>query len=150
LLAELDRLPRLRGRHQLRQILSDAESGVQSFLEHIYLTRVERAHGLPTATRQLRATYGTEVNYRDAEYVPYDLIVELDGRAGHADSRSTWRDMQRDNVAALQGKTTLRFGYQLVADPCAAAAQIGAVLALRGWTGVLTPCSPTCPIPGGS
>ncbi|TCO42577.1 hypothetical protein EV646_113199 [Kribbella antiqua] len=114
LLAELNRLPRLRGRDQLHQILSDAATGVQSFLEQTYLRRVERPHGLPVGTRQLRVTDGKTVRYRDIEYLPYDLIVELDGRAGHADTTSSWRDMQRDNSATLRGKITLRFGYQLV------------------------------------
>ena len=53
--------------------------------------------------------------------------------------------MRRDNAATLQGKTTLRFAYELVANPCAAATQVGTALALRGWPGTLTPCSPTCP-----
>ena len=57
--------------------------------------------------------------------------------------------MHRDNAATLQGKITLRFGYQLVSDPCAAAGQIGAALTLRGWPGILTPCSPTCSVRGG-
>jgi hypothetical protein len=144
LLAELARLPRIRGRGQLQQILSDAATGVQSFLEQTYLRRVERAHGLPPGTRQVRVTNGMTVNYRDVEHLPYSLIVELDGRAGHEDTTSSWRDMRRDNAATLQGKTTLRCGYQLVADPCMAAAQVGAALALRGWPGTLTPCSPTC------
>ena len=149
LLTELNQLPRLRGRAVLLQILSDAASGVQSHLEQTYLSRVERAHGLPAAVRQVRATYGTTVNYRDVEYVPYDLIVELDGRLGHADATSTWRDMRRDNAATLQGKTTLRFGYQLVSDPCSAAGQVGAALARRGWPGPVIPCSPTCSLGGG-
>ncbi|WP_328998790.1 type IV toxin-antitoxin system AbiEi family antitoxin domain-containing protein [Kribbella sp. NBC_00709] len=148
LLAELTRLPRLRGRTALLQILTDAATGVQSFLERIYLTRVERAHGLPTGDRQVRAADGTTVNYRDVEYLPHGVIVELDGRAGHADASSTWRDMHRDNAATLHGKTTLRFGYQLVTDPCAAAGQVGAALALRGWPGTITPCSPTCSLGG--
>jgi len=149
LLTELNQLSRLRGRSMLLQILSDAASGVHSFLERTYLARVERAHGLPAATRQIRATYGTTVNYRDVEYVPYDLIVELDGRAGHEDTSSTWRDMRRDNAATLQGKRTLRFGYQLVSDPCTAAGQVGIALARRGWSGIVTPCSPTCSLRGG-
>ncbi len=153
LLAELNQLPRLRGRKLLMPVLSDAAYGVQSFLEQVYLTRVERAHGLPTGTRQVRATssstVGLPVEYRDVEYVPYELIIELDGRAGHADATSTWRDMRRDNAATLQGKTTLRFGYQLVTDPCGTAGQVGAALALRGWTGTPTPCSPTCSLIGG-
>lgn len=149
LLAELDQLPRLQGRQLLFQALSDAATGVESFLEQIYLRRVELPHGLPVGTRQLRASTGTTPTYRDVEYEPYDLIVELDGRAGHADVSSTWRDMHRDNAAALRGKTTLRFGYQLATDPCSAAVQVGAALALRGWPGTLRPCSPTCPVPGG-
>jgi hypothetical protein len=150
LLAELERLPRLRGRAMLREILYDATTGVQSFLEQVYLRRVERAHGLPTAHRQLRAALPDEpVVYRDMECLPYDLIIELDGRIGHADVASSWRDIRRDNVAAVQGKTTLRFGYELVGDPCSAASQVGAALANRGWPGPLRPCSPACLIRGG-
>ena len=44
LLTELNQLPRLRGRAVLLQVLSDAASGVQSYLEQTYLSRVERAH----------------------------------------------------------------------------------------------------------
>lgn len=149
LLAELTGMPRLPGRGLLLRILSDAASGVQSFLEHTYLTRVERAHGLPTGTRQVRAVVGESASYRDIEYEPYEQLVELDGRAGHADAASTWRDMHRDNAATLQGKSTLRFGYQLVTDPCGTARQVGMALAARGWTGALTPCSPTCSVGGG-
>jgi very-short-patch-repair endonuclease len=78
------------------------------------------------------------------EYVPYGVIVELDGRAGHADVGSQWRDMSRDNAAALQGKVTLRFGYQLVNEPCASAAQVGLALRGRGWVGSVLRCGSTC------
>jgi hypothetical protein len=107
LLAELDSLPVLPGRRALQRILAEAAEGVQSFLEQTYLRRVERAPGLPPARRQVRAVAGGTVVYRDAEYTPYDVIVELDGRAGHADSISRWRDMTRDNAAATSGKLTL-------------------------------------------
>ena len=119
---------------------------MHSLLEQAYLRRVERAHGLPTARRQVRASSGGGAVYRDAEYPPYGVIVELDGQAGHADSISRWRDMARDNAAAMTGKLTLRFGYQLVRQPCAAAAQVAAALQLRGWPGAPRPCSPTCPV----
>lgn len=144
LLAELRLLPGLAGRSGLRHILTDAAEGVQSFLEQAYLQRVERAHGLPRARRQVRASTEEKVVYRDSEYVPYDVIVELDGQVGHADSISRWRDMTRDNAAATNGKLTLRFGYQLVSRPCSAAAQVAAALHLRGWRGTPRPCSPTC------
>jgi hypothetical protein len=144
LLAELDSLPQLPGRRVLRQILGDAAEGVHSFLEQAYLRRVERAHGLPRARRQVRDSTTGVVVYRDAEYVPYDVIVELDGQAGHTDVISRWRDMTRDNAAATSGKVTLRFGYQLVSRPCDAAAQVAATLQYRGWPGSPRPCSPIC------
>jgi hypothetical protein len=173
LLDELDSLCRIPRRKLLRQVLADAADGAHSFLEQTYLRRVERAHGLPPGQRQVRAggttfapldaepglevelrpedadtEYGgsapTQVVYRDVEYVPYGVIVELDGRAGHADVGSQWRDMSRDNAAALRGKVTLRFGYQLVNEPCASAAQVGLALRGRGWVGSVLRCGSTC------
>jgi hypothetical protein len=123
ILAELPALPSLAGRSTLRRILADASDGVQSFLEH---------------------AYEQGVVYRDTEYEPYGVIVELDGQAGHADSISRWRDMTRDNAAATSSKLTLRFGYQLVSEPCAVAAQVVAALHLRGWPGRPRRCSPAC------
>lgn len=148
LLAELDSLTRLPARQVLRQIVLDAADGVQSFLEHIYLRRVERPHRLPTAERQVRVEStdgaGRHIIYRDSEYSPYGLVVELDGHAGHSDSKSRWRDMHRDNGTAMSGKLTLRFGYQLVSEPCAAAAQVATALRLRGWPGSARGCSDGC------
>ena len=152
LLTELEALSRLPGRGLLQQILLDAAEGVQSFLEQSYLRRVERAHRLPIAERQVRVVTKVEsasepveqVVYRDVEYTPYGLIVELDGRMGHADALSRWRDMGRDNAAATSGKLTLRFGYQLTSLPCATAAQVVAALHRLGWNGAPRRCSPTC------
>jgi hypothetical protein len=171
LLDELDSLCRIPRRKLLRQVLADAADGAHSFLEQTYLRRVERAHGLPPGQRQVRAggtpialldalevepwpegstdtedgcSAPTQVVYRDVEYVPYGVIVELDGRAGHADVGSQWRDMSRDNAAALEGKVTLRFGYQLVTEPCATAAQVGLALRGRGWAGSALCCGSTC------
>ncbi|MFG1912854.1 hypothetical protein [Kribbella sp. NPDC048928] len=146
LLTELESLPELPGRRILRRILSEAAEGVQSFLEQVYLRRVEQAHGLPRARRQVRVEDDGKVSYRDSEYSPYEVIVELDGQLGHADAASRWRDMTRDNAAATSGKVTLRFGYQLVSDPCGAAVQVIAALRFRGWTDTPHPCSPTCPV----
>ncbi|MFI5696839.1 type IV toxin-antitoxin system AbiEi family antitoxin domain-containing protein [Kribbella sp. NPDC051586] len=147
LLAELDLLPMLPGRRVLQRILAEAAEGVQSFLEQTYLCRVERAHGLPRARRQVRASDGGSVVYRDSEYTPYGVIVELDGRAGHADPISRWRDMTRDNAAVTTGKVTLCFGYQIVGEPCLAASQVAAPLHLHGWPNHPHPCSPSCPLP---
>ncbi|WP_165550100.1 type IV toxin-antitoxin system AbiEi family antitoxin domain-containing protein [Kribbella speibonae] len=145
LLAEVARMQQLPRRGLLVQVLRDAADGVQSFLELFYLRKVERAHGLPAARRQVRVAGEGGVVYRDATY-DYSLIVELDGRAGHEDARSRWRDMTRDNAALMSAQATLRFGYQIVNDPCGAAIQVATVLRARGWPGVPTPCCPACPI----
>lgn len=44
--------PKLRRRRFLLPLLTDVETGTYSVLEHRYLTRVERPHGLPTGRRQ--------------------------------------------------------------------------------------------------
>ncbi|WP_344145511.1 type IV toxin-antitoxin system AbiEi family antitoxin domain-containing protein [Kribbella yunnanensis] len=146
LLAELDQLRNLPRREAIVQVLRDAGAGVESWLELVYLERVERAHGLPVATRQALGPLGGTTIRRDCRYDPYGVIVEVDGRIGHADVASQWRDMARDNAAAVDAQVTLRFGYQLTGDPCAAAAQVAAVLTYRGWPGRPTRCSPTCPV----
>jgi hypothetical protein len=144
LLDELGQLRRLPRRDLLLRGLRDARNGVESFLELVYLRKVERAHGLPTGKRQLRADRTGNPIYRDVEYEDFGVIVELDGRAGHEDAGSRWRDMSRDNAALLESKQTLRFGYQLVNDPCTAAAQTATLLRLRGWSASPKPCAPTC------
>jgi len=147
LLAELHRLHRLPRRASLIKVLQDAADGAESFLELTYLRKVERAHGLPAAIRQVRVAAGRGFLYRDVVYKDYGLIVELDGRLGHEDTGSRWRDMSRDNAALIAAKPTLRFGYQLVGDPCAAAAQVVQALWSRGWRGLPVPCGPTCALP---
>jgi len=149
LLAELDRMRQLPRHRLLVEVLRDATGGIESFLELVYLRKVERAHGLPTARRQVRMAGDQGVVYRDNEY-EYDLIVELDGRAGHDDAGSRWRDMARDNAALIAAKATLRFGYQIVQDPCTAAAQVASVLRFRGWPGHPTPCGPRCQVEVGN
>jgi hypothetical protein len=146
LLDELEHLRQLPRRDLFVRVLHDAKDGVHSFLELTYLRKVERAHGLPAGSRQVRVAADGGAIYRDVEYEDYGLIVELDGRTGHEDAGSRWRDMSRDNAAVMEAKQTLRFGYQLVSDPCTAATQLAAVLRARGWPGSPTPCAPTCPL----
>jgi very-short-patch-repair endonuclease len=78
-------------------------------------------------------------------YEEYGLIVELDGRVAHpGDTR--WADIRRDNAAAADGLTTLRYGWLPVAgSPCHVAAEVAKLLIARGYTGA-RPCSPGCPV----
>lgn len=139
-LAERARHPR---RAVLTDILGDVKVGARSPLERRYLRDVERAHALPTAGRQI-VRRGTEV---DVRYAGQRLLVELDGRIGHAGS-GKFRDMHRDNSATEDALATLRYGWADVSeDPCGVAEQVGTVLAMRGWSGAPVPCA-RCHRPG--
>jgi len=144
----LQRRPRHRWRALLLDVLSDVEDGVTSPLERRYRRDVEHGHGLPAGARnQGEPRPGGGRWYRDVRYRPWRVIVELDGRAAHPMDRAS-RDMRRDNIAALAGETTLRYGWRDVAgDPCGVAAQVGAVLRLGGWTGRPQPCGANCSVP---
>jgi hypothetical protein len=133
---------RLRWRAEMLQALDDVADGVHSPLEHRYLRDVERAHGLPTAKRQAHAKQGGRGIKRDVFYREYGVVVELDGKLGHADRRV--QDNRRDNAAAASGVVTLRYGWADVTErACATAAEVGQTLGRRGWPGPLRRC-PRC------
>ena len=147
LLTELARRPRIQHRDWLLAVLSETADGVQSPLESAYVRRVERAHGLPWGTRQLREVTSRGVVYRDIAYEAQRLYVELDGRIGHELSRDRWNDMDRDLEAALDDRMTVRIGWRHAADQaCRTAARLGEVLRGRGWSGTLRRCGPSCVI----
>ncbi|QYJ05681.1 hypothetical protein KUV85_08375 [Nocardioides panacisoli] len=138
--------PRLRRRAWLLAVLDDVAEGTCSVLEHAYLRRVERDHGLPRGQRQVPAIAGGRRMMRDVVYAgrspAWTQVVELDGRLFHSSAESRDRDLERDLDAALDGADTVRLGYaQVVARPCATAAKIAALLRRRGWEGALRPCA---------
>ncbi len=138
--ATIDGRARVRNRRVLLALIGDLE-GIESTLEYSYRRDVERAHGLPKGSRQRSVSRGTRT---DVLYEPYALLVELDGRAGHVDYESGFRDMHRDNAHALGAWTTLRYGSADVrGEPCLVARQVAAALAQRGWSGPLLSC-PSC------
>ena len=137
--------PRLRRRATLLAVLRDVADGAYSLLEHRYLTRVERPHGLPTGKRQRRVRIGRWAAYRDVEYLRLGTVIELDGRLGHEDATDRWDDLDRDLDGIVVGKLTVRLGWRHVLEPCRVAAAIATILRARGWTGQVTGCSPTCP-----
>lgn len=133
----------------LERVLADVAAGTCSLLEHGYLTKVERPHGLPQGRRQVRAS--TAVAYRDVEYDVNGLIVELDGRLFHDSARGRDRDFDRDLTAAADGQDSLRLSWGQVFDrACLTAQRIGTVLQRRGWREAPTACGPSCPIRVGS
>ncbi|MBT8226580.1 MAG: type IV toxin-antitoxin system AbiEi family antitoxin domain-containing protein, partial [Dactylosporangium sp.] len=110
--------PRVRWRQPLAEALREVHAGCHSALELAYLTRVERAHGLPRGARQARSGTRTRSRYDDVRYIDYGLAVELDGRAAHPEQRRGF-DRRRDNDTVLSGAAVLRFGWDDVSGhPC--------------------------------
>jgi hypothetical protein len=142
----LDGRTRIARRRFLADVLTDIAEGACSTLEQGYLTRVERAHGLPPALRQALVRNPSGTVLRDVDYEEFGLLVELDGRLFHDSAAARHRDLGRDLDSAVAGGTTVRLGWGQVFDTaCHSAARIGRLLNQRGWTGHLRRC-PRCPI----
>ena len=135
---------RIARRAFLSGVLLDVAGGTCSVLEHGYLTRVERAHGLPTPGRQVRASTRGPI-YRDVDYQRFGLIVELDGRQFHDNAAARDDDLERDLDSAIERGMTVRLGWgQVFARACLTAPKIGMLLQRRGWDGAPHRC-PSCP-----
>jgi Protein of unknown function (DUF559) len=144
MLAAMESRPRMRRRTMLLAALGDARTGVASILEHGYLYRVERPHGLPAGVRQRRMRAGGSSRYEDVRYEEYGLIVELDGREAHPEGER-WRDIRRDNASAATGLITLRYSYvDVMEHPCQIAGEIVRTLRRRGYVGGARRCGPAC------
>ncbi len=140
-LAEAAELSRLDNKKQILKILDDLKEGIESNLEHLYLIHVERRHRLPVGKRQVSLSDGTR---SDVYYEAFGVVVELDGRLGH-EGEGRFRDWRRDNVHAMDGIITLRFGWWDVRHhACDVAAAVARALRARGWTGALEACT-LCP-----
>lgn len=140
ILEALEHRTRLRRCAFLHAVLADVAEGACSALEHAYLTRVERAHALPRALRQIRASSRGPI-YRDVLYAQLLTIVELDGRLDHTRALDRDRDLERDLDAAVDELSTIRLGWgQVVGRPCQTAAKLARVFERRGWLGGFTRC----------
>lgn len=142
----LARRTRIGRRSFLVAMIADLEAGACSVLEHGYLHRVERAHGLPRSSRQVAARSAGRI-YRDVVYEEFGQVVELDGRLDHTSVSARDRDLERDLDAALDGLAGIRLGWgQVFNRPCHTARRVGELLRRRGWVGTPQVC-PDCPPP---
>jgi hypothetical protein len=113
-------------------------------LEHEYLVRVERAHGLPAAMRNVAEPTPGGTVYRDLKYKGFRVLVELDGEEFHP-GEFRFRDRMRDNGMSESGQVTLRYGWrEVTTSPCHIAAQVAGLLRDGGWGGRPRSCGPTC------
>lgn len=137
---------RISRRRWLVDVLTDIRDGSCSVLEHGYLTRVERAHGLPRSRRQHHeepaAAHGL---YRDVHYEGLGVEVELDGRAFHDEPNQKDDDLDGDLDLVVQQRTSVRLGWgQVYRRTCRTACRVARILQARGWEGTPTPCGPDC------
>jgi very-short-patch-repair endonuclease len=124
--------------------LADVSGGAQSNLELRYVRNVERAHGLPTAHRQAKIVSGDRTRYVDNLYKDAKLAVELGGQAAHPPEQR-WADSHRDNEHASLGIMTVRYNWSDVTNrPCVVAAEIAALLRMRGTAVKLCRCGASC------
>ena len=150
LLAALDSTARLRRRTWLTGVLADVAEGTCSVLEHGYLTRVERAHGLPRGLRQVAdSDLRGRGLFRDVRYggerPHWRQIVELDGRLWHDSVTDRERDLDRDLDAAIGQQHTVRLGFgQVFGRSCWTAWRMARLFTARGWRGTAHGC-PACP-----
>lgn len=150
MLQALDRRERTRRGAELRRVLVDVASGVNSVLERSYVGRVERRHGLPQGRRQHRERAAQGAIYRDVVYEGLGVVVELDGYAWHHDPISRASDMSRDLDAAVEGLLTLRLGWRHAHDEaCDTALRLSGVFKRRGWAGSPRACGLGCALRGG-
>jgi hypothetical protein len=142
-LAERARVP---GRSTIRALLEDLRDGACSVLERGYLRLVERPHGLPRGTRQVRSDASGKRTYQDVRYPAFDTVVELDSITWHNGTRAKDADARRDLAELAVSKAlTARVTYGLVFDEsCWTAAMVAAVLVRQGWPGPFVLC-PRCP-----
>jgi hypothetical protein len=146
--AALEARPRIRWRQEAELALGYAKGGALSVLEFRYAWGVERAHALPTATRQVRIRHVTSSRYLDNLYEQYRACVEIDGAAAHPEDEQ-WRDKNRDRWNAVhEGIDTIRIGVpDLVSQErmCHTAADVAKWLGSRG-PRVGRPCRLGCPV----
>lgn len=144
--AALNDRMRVRWRAALMAGLDDIAEGAHSLLELRYVSRVERAHRLPRAQRQVRIVRGKRTEYKDALYTEFGVGVETDGAVAHP-PEARWQDKHRDNASMVDGVATLRYSWTDVTQrPCYVAAEVASLLRRRGWPGTPSPCGPSCPL----
>lgn len=145
--AEIRRRRRVRHRTLLLALVAEVHEGIESPMEFEYHHKVERAHGLPAATLQVRQILDGMWLRADRVYRGMGVRVELDGRLAHPGGR-TDKDVWRDNMAIIHAaEITLRYRWvHVLHRPCESARQVALALRSRGWSGAPVRCGPGCTV----
>ncbi|GAA1707343.1 putative AbiEi antitoxin of type IV toxin-antitoxin system [Propioniferax innocua] len=131
----LDARARHKHRWFLHGVIADAVTGIESALEHQYVTQVEKPHGLPIPQRQV-----VIAGHRSDAWFPEQRVtLELDGWNYHKDTIRA--DAHVDAKRAALGIVPLHIGWEdVIAEPCRTAQMIADVLRTRGWLGSASRC----------
>ena len=108
------RQSRLRRRRLIVAALADIAGGAQALSELDFITKVVRAHRLPTPNAQVvtRDARGRR-RYIDVIWEKSKVVVEIDG-AQHAEPMQRWDDYERDIDLQMDGYRVLRFPAWIV------------------------------------
>lgn len=107
----LQKLPRVRGRGRLVELLVHASEGIESFLEEHGATTVLTGAQFADVVRQHRVRIGQERFRLDAYHHPSRTAFEFDGDSSHSSRTAQREDKIRDALVATLGILTVRFGF---------------------------------------
>ena len=130
--AELLRLPKLRGRAELRALIDLLGKGCHSELELFGYAKVFSHPSLPVLESQYRVRLSTRTAYLDLADPALRVAIELAGAEFHDNPDAIERDRRRDVELAALGWVVLRFSARrLREDPAGVRREVRAVLAAR-------------------
>jgi very-short-patch-repair endonuclease len=94
------------------RLLDALAGGVESYLEHLAMTRVFTTRDFAGFTRQHRVRVSGRHYVVDMWHEGAKVAVELDGRIFHSDDEARRRDLERDTDLASVGIITVRFTFE--------------------------------------
>jgi len=130
--AELQRMPNLKGRAELRQLIDLLGRGCHSELELSGYAKVFAHPSLPAFESQYRVRLSNKTVYLDLADPALQVAIELDGAEFHDNPEAIERDRRRDVELAALGWVVLRFSARrLREDPTGVRREVRAVLDAR-------------------
>ena len=142
--AELEDRQRYGFRAEVEAVIAEHETGITTSIEGALVKNVLRPHGLPEGDAQAREFVKGALQIRD-RIIEEVLVIETDGRRGHADPHSRFRDRRRDNHVTGTNRRTLRFGIEDVNEfACHTARHVANELFALGWNGFPEKCGEQC------
>jgi Protein of unknown function (DUF559) len=137
LIAELQSVPKLRGRAELGRLLALIGSGCNSELELWGYDRIFSHPDLPPSDAQVKINLDGRIVYLDRLFREEQVNVELDGAKWHRSAADRERDLRRDSRLMARGLLVVRFTHaRLMAEPDDVRRELRGILSRRRDRGV--------------